>query len=193
MQRNIGPQSGNRPWICGHLLMTSLFYPAVLGGLFLFFLEDCYSLTTDAGRIPLVFAFIGILITFSLDFLYTWISREHYTFALFLSDLAILFFLFNAYRSLLEGLLRHTDITLFYLCLIGIHIICFVWDSFLITREAKPDGIVLYDVTALLLSISGLGLRDNAVSGIIILWVLGLASIFFFGRGILSTINKSSF
>ena len=131
----------NNPYSPGpicHLLITSLFYPAVLGGLFYTLLDECYFLGSDVNRIMIIILILGIIISFSIDFLYTWVSKDNYNWKLFILDIFILLLLFVGYKNLLDGLVKTISIRIFFLSFTIMHLLFLIWDLFLIPKMNEP-------------------------------------------------------
>lgn len=156
-----------------HLLITSLFYPAVLGAIFYSLLGSIYHLKLNINSVLQIITLLAIVIIFSFDFLYSWISKDHYSGMLFSLDLAILLLIYISYNSLLQGIIQGSSIALFFICFIIMHILYVIWDYALIPKERADNNIILYDLIGLITSILGYCfLRDNIIIGIIVLWLL---------------------
>lgn len=155
-----------------YTLTTSLFYPAVLGALIYFFLEDLSSLILDSQRIIYMVASMGIVVSFSIDFIYSVASKAFYSLGLFVSDCAVLILLFISYKNLMDGLKRSTNIRTFFIGFCLINIIFFVWDYAVTKRYVKNHRIIIFDLSGLLLSSIGLiFFYEIAAQGVIFLWI----------------------
>src|ERR1700733_10376717 len=116
-----------------HFLMTSLFYPAVRGVVFYSMLESFSHIGRGLGLL-LPLAYIGIVISFSIDFIYTYSSGSTCTFWLFLADMFVLLLLVVGYTSLIDALRTNTPSTTFLTAYGVIHAIFICWDLALIPR-----------------------------------------------------------
>jgi hypothetical protein len=173
-----------------YILMTSLFYPAVLGGLFYAFLEECYRCKDEINRLVYLVACLGIIGSFSLDFLYTWISKKHYTLKLFLADIIVLFLIFIAYRDLVDGIARTSNVGLFFLCFIFVHCIFAIWDLFFIPRRTRLTNIIIYDFVGIIFSTIGyMKFKTSPLLGVILLWIFTLSLIFLSGRKLVKSVK----
>lgn len=177
-----------------YLLITSLFYPAILGSIFYTLLEGCYEIKSDLKSLLIIISLSGILISFCMDFLYTWVSKNHYTGKLFIADLSILLLIVLAYRNLIEGIVKNVYIGKFFLCFLLIHLIFLIWDFFLIPSSGSSLKIKLYDVLGLILSLVGL-LRffDSPIFGVGFLWIFTVGSIITVGLDSIKKINSSEY
>ncbi len=186
----MGEKNRVKPLRFYFILITSLFYPAVLGGLFYTLLEECYRCKGDINRVIYLVACLGIIGSFSLDFLYTWLIKKHYTFKLFLADIIILFLIFIGYRDLVDGIACGSDIGLFFLCFILIHCIFLIWDLFLIPGKARLKNIIIYDLLGLFFSVIGyIYFRTSFLSGVILLWIFTFSLIFLSGRKLVKVVK----
>ncbi len=174
-----------------HFLITSLFYPAVLGGLFYSLLDNCYTCSINLKSFFIIMACIGIIATFSIDYLYTYTSKTHYSTILFAFDIVILFFLFIGYQNLIKGITSDTNISLFFISFIVMHSIFLLWDFFFVPKDSVPPKIIFYDVLGLALAIIGLSaFKRSAEFGVIFLWIYTFLSVRFLGKDILEVVNK---
>ena len=155
-----------------YILMTSLFYPAVLGVIFYSILESFAQLSAKANTALLLVAYGGILISFSFDFLYTFVSRS-YPVTLFVSDIAVLVLLVVGYSSLINALGKSTTPKVFLLCYSLIHLIFVIWDLTLIPKKEVRWLIVCYDISGLVVSsLIYLLVPDSVPAALATLWVL---------------------
>lgn len=155
-----------------YTLTTSLYYPAALGAVFYFALVDIAS-GISGSDILLLLGYGGILLTFSIDFLYSVSARDYYVPSLFVSDMLILLLMVSAYTSLLDGLRGGSSFLRFYWSLGLIHAVFVVWDAWLARRVGGNRGlsILVYDLLGLLASVVGVLLfRSSAVAALSVLW-----------------------
>jgi hypothetical protein len=102
-----------------HILVTSLYYPAVLGVVFFSALDTLVFAHSFSEALPILVAYIGILTTFSVDLLYSLASRKYYTLLLFVADLVILLLMFLAYTSLIRAIELGASAIRFYWAYVG--------------------------------------------------------------------------
>lgn len=164
-----------RPSPFYHVVMTSLFYPAVLGVIFYSVFQNFTLVAQDHQYILLAIASIGIVISFTVDFLYTYSSAKEYPIALFACDIVILFFLFLAYDALVSGIQRDGSVVLFFISYTVIHGIFLAWDLTLIPKKSLSKTIVAFDATGFAASVAGLALfRESVVGALVLLWCLAI-------------------
>lgn len=176
-----------------YILITSLFYPAILGTIFYFLLEDFSLITLDKTKFIYVIASLGIIVSFSIDFLYTYTHKSFYSKILFIFDIIILFLLFLSYKSLIAGLKSSKDIHIFFLGYILIHIIFFIWDVFYIPSEKRSVRLIVYDLAGLILSIFGFCFfGKNPIGGVVYLWLSTFAYFFIGYKDIFPLINSEN-
>ncbi len=171
--------------------MTSLLYPAILGTLFYNLLDDFSHIGEGLGKVIYVIASVGIVVNFSLDYMYTYVSKSVYTYKLFISDLIVLFFLFLSYKSLMDGLKTSGTIQLFYTGFIVMHCIFILWDLIFIPKENRITSIIIYDVMGLFLALIGFWrFSAQPISGVIILWIITSAFIVLSLKEVIKLLNK---
>ena len=124
----------------------------------------------------LIVAYIGIVTAFSIDFLYSYATKEYYSVKLFVADLVVLVFLLLASRALVEGITENVDVWFFFVSYMVIHVVFLIWDLILLDRRLRRTSIIAYDVCGLTISLIGLlFFRDSVVAAIIILWACSIA------------------
>ncbi|MFX0199040.1 MAG: hypothetical protein ACFFCW_23200 [Candidatus Hodarchaeota archaeon] len=161
-----------------YILITNLFYPAILGALFYFLLADFSSIIISSNKFAYALASLAIVISFSVDFLYTYSSKRFYSKILFLLDIFILLFLIISYKDLIDGIKLEKAITLFFVGFILIHSIFIIWDLLLIPNRKGLRRTILFDFLGLLLALIGLAFfRHYAIVGMIFLWIHSFLSI----------------
>jgi len=158
------------------VLVTCLFYPAILGYLFYFLLDRLTWGGFTLDSLVLIVAYIGIVTAFSIDFLYSYATREYYSARLFVADLVILVFLLLASRALVEGITENDDVWFFFVSYTAIHVVFLIWDLILLDRSLRRASIIAYDACGLIISLIGLlFFRDSVVAAIITLWACSIA------------------
>lgn len=161
------------------VLMTSLFYPAILGAVFYSMLESFSRLGTDSSGLLLTFAYVGIVISFSIDFMYTYSSRSKYAVMLFLSDLLVLLLLVVGYTNLIDSLHKSTVAIVFLITYLAIHAIFVCWDLILIPKSDVSRLVVAYDITGFVVAAVGLIFwRHSSLTGFVVLWIVTLFYVF---------------
>jgi hypothetical protein len=141
--------------------------------------------------VMLVLAFIGIVIAFSIDFLYSYAAIKYYTWKLFISDLAIVCLLLLASRALIEGVTTGHKIWLFYLSYVVIHLIFIIWDLLLLDKKFRKNPMILYDFIGLIISITGLiFFRNSIIAAIIILWACSISYLIIGWKSIIKIVEK---
>lgn len=161
------------------VLMTALYYPAVLGVVFFSMLQTFAALNTDLKTWLLLSCYVAMAISFSVDFLYTYSAKERYPISLFASDNLVLLLLLISYTSLIDALKNDTSATWFLASYSLIHFVFVIWDLWLISREHVSKWILGYDIFGLVLSIVGLlFFRGEPIHALIILWVLTVLYLF---------------
>lgn len=155
-----------------HVLNTSLFYPALLGSIFFYLLEDFNSIIIDLNKLIYIIAALGIIISFSVDYLYTYSTKSIYTWKLFILDLLIIILLFLSYKTLLFGIKQSAPIKIFYIYFLSIHLIFIVWDLFCIPKSHKSKKILFFDFSGLCLTaIFYFFFFQKPLYGVIFLWI----------------------
>ena len=124
----------------------------------------------------LIIAFVGIVVAFSIDFLYSYAAKANYSLKLFIADLAIVGFLLLASRALIEGITEGVDIWFFFVSYVAIHTIFLVWDLILLDRRLRRISVIAYDFSGLTISVIGLVFfRDSVIAALITLWLCSIA------------------
>jgi hypothetical protein len=165
--------------ICLFILNTSLFYPALLGTIFYLLLEDFNSIANDNIRILYVISALGIIISFSVDFLYTYASKSIYNWKLFTFDILIILLLFLSYKTLINSLKYSEPIKPFFTYFILIHAIFIVWDLLIVPENRKSKKIIIFDFFGFILTLLGLIWFSNyPLYGVIFLWIFAVFYIF---------------
>lgn len=173
-----------------YLLITCLFYPAVLGSIFYTLLEGCYKPDLNLQGFLCISILVGILLCFCIDFLYTWVSKKYYSGKLFLSDIFILLLIVLAYRNLMDGVVKNLRVDIFFICFFLMHMIFSIWDFLLIPRLESSIKIKVFDIFGLLLSFLGyMKFYDNPLLGVISLWILTIGAVLTVGIESLKKIN----
>lgn len=159
-----------------HILVTSLYYPAILGYLFYCVVNELTSEKFTVDSVFLIVAYIGIVAAFSVDFLYSYASHKYYSVRFFIADLVIVTLLFLASRTLIKGIGENSDLWLFFISYSLIHVIFAIWDLVLINRRDRKVALIAYDFFGLVISLIGLFLfRDSFIAAIVILWLCTIA------------------
>jgi len=158
-----------------YVLNTSLFYPALLGSIFFFLLEDFNSIVLDLNRIIYIAGALGIIVSFSVDYLYTYASKSIYSWKLFILDLFIIILLFLSYKTLINCIKLSLPIKNFFVFFALIHIVFVTWDLFFIPKDRKSLKILLFDFIGLALSVFCYFLFfQKPWYGVIFLWIFTL-------------------
>jgi hypothetical protein len=161
------------------VLMTSLFYPAILGVVFYSMLESFSRIGRDNSGLLLTLAYVGIVVSFSVDFMYTYSSKSTYAVMLFLSDLLVLLLLVVGYTNLIESLHKGTAATLFLATYLIIHAIFICWDLILIPKSNVSALVVTYDAVGLVVTLAGLIFwRQSSMTGFVVLWLVTIFYVF---------------
>jgi hypothetical protein len=156
-----------------YILVSSLFYPAILGALFYLFLNDLLYQNVSIFNWLYWLASIGIIVSFSIDYLYTVILEKEYTVALFIIDIVVITLLFISYNILIQAIKNQTDAKIFYLCFIAIHALFTIWDLFFIKKELWEKNIIIYDIIGTALSIIAyIFLPQETFWGVVFLWII---------------------
>lgn len=158
-----------------YILVTSLFYPAVLGAIFYFLIDGFPSIVNYQTKIYYILTSLAIVISFSIDFLYTYAASTFYNRILFISDLIIIFLLLCSYKSLLSGIKTNSPIPYFFICFFLIHVVFIFWDLFFIPKERKSLKIIFFDIISLVITIIAyFQFREIFLSGVIYLWCFAI-------------------
>jgi hypothetical protein len=170
--------------------MTSLFYPAVLGTVFFSMLDSFSRIGQGIGAALLTFVYVGIVLSFSVDFIYTYSSRSSYTAALFISDTIVLLLLVIGYMGLINAVRVDTAATVFLLAYLGIHGIFLCWDLALIPKADWSRLVVAYDIVGFVVTLAALAFwRDQSIAGVVVLWV---TTVFYIVVGIVEIFPRIS-
>ena len=183
---------GKHPFL--YTLTTSLYYPAVLGVVFYSALTHV-SAGVSLEDLPLLFAYGGILLAFSIDFLYSVAARDYYGTSLFISDTLVLLLMVSAYTSLLEGVRHGGSLARFYLSLGLIHFVFILWDAWCVPHAGgrRTPSLVVYDALGLLASVVGLLVfRSSRIAAISVLWTCAILYLALGLPAIRSALQKGS-
>jgi len=155
-----------------YLLTTCLFYPAVLGVVFYESLGACAGIAQEAGVPTLLLAYVAVLTTFSVDFLYSVASKTYYGVSLFVADLVILLLLFVGYRGLLAALCGSGSPSPFFASYALIHFVFLLWDALLARGLPRRAQILIYDACGLAASLAGFFFfRSSVAAALGLLWL----------------------
>ncbi len=132
-----------------YLLMTGLFYPAVLGTLFYAVMQAVTGPLRAKTDVLLLLCYIACLVSFSVDYLYTVSSKNEYGRLLFVSDIVILVLLYIAYSSLITSASNNQSPKTFFLAYTLIHSVFTIWDLSLIPRSRIDPTVLTYDLLGL--------------------------------------------
>lgn len=158
-----------------HVLITSLFYPALLGSIFFYLLEDINSRNLNLTNIIYFIAALAIIVSFSVDFLYTYSVKTLYNWKLFIFDLIIIIALFFSYKTLLSSIINSSDVKTFYSYFVIIHLVFLVWDLIFIPKKNKSKKIIAFDICGLILTVLFyFFMYSRAWYGVLYLWIFTL-------------------
>ena len=138
-----------------YVTMTGLFYPAILGAFFYYLLENFIGLTKDWSRVVYIVTLFAIVVSFSIDFLYTYVTKKFYTLPFFILDCFTLGLLVGGYKNLVDGLKSNTNIGVFFVCFSIMHILFLVWDTILLPKAYRKPKVILFDSLCILLFFIG--------------------------------------
>lgn len=181
-----------------YILITSLYYPAVLGAIF-YSLIDCFpNVMEDKNNILYILAALSIMISFSVDFLYSYASRAFYSVIHFIFDLLIITLLFCSYKALINGIKNSGPIPFFFIGFIFIHIIFIIWDIFFVPKD-KGNGkfkafnlMTIFDSIFLLFTILCFMIfRDSYKLGILYLWIFTIPYMII-GSNVIKELSKAT-
>lgn len=163
-----------------YVLITSLYYPAILGTLIFLMLNDIATIGTAnfTSSMLMIVASLGIVVSFTFDYLYSLSFKEHYSLKFFLFDIVILYLLLISYNSLLKSIKQASEFSTFFSCYTVIHVIFTIWDVFVINSKDRSYTIILYDIIGSILSVVGYYcFRNDSYAAVSLLW---LTTIFYF-------------
>ncbi len=182
----------NKSSVVYHTLISNLYYPALLGAFFYIFIENFSKIKLETNIFIYLCSLLLIIISFSIDYLYTIASKSFYSIFHFVSDILIIILLFLGYSNLIESLNNNnTNIGLFFFSFVAIHSIFILWDLFFIPQIERKSSIIAFDFVGFILALIGFFFfRAIPVFGTIFL-LLHTIAYFYFGLKYISTLlNK---
>lgn len=164
-----------------YTLITSLYYPAVLGAIFYFLIDYFPRIMEDNNNIFYILASLAIVISFSVDFLYSYASQSFYSVIHLIFDLCIVTLLFCSYKSLINGIKNSSPIPFFFIGFVLIHIIFVIWDIFFVPRDKSCvklktlNSMTILDGLFLLIALfCYFKFKNNYKIGILYLWIFSI-------------------
>src|SRR6266702_5124818 len=157
-----------------YVLITTLYHPAILGTLIYSMLNDIASFGSGSLSVDImiIVASLGIVVSFTFDYLYSLSFKEHYSMKYFVFDIVILYLLLISYNSLLKSIKQVSEFSTFYSCYTLIHIIFTIWDVFVVNKKDRSYSIISYDILGSIFSVVGYyGFRSDSYAAITLLWV----------------------
>jgi hypothetical protein len=157
-----------------YVLITSLYYPAILGTLIYTMLNSIATFDTVnfSKNVIMIVASIGIVVSFTIDYLYTVSFKHSYSIKLFIFDIVILYLLLIAYNTLLHSIMVSNNFSNFFVFYSLIHIVFLGWDILMLEKSERSWPIIAYDATGIILSVVGyFCFRYDSFAAVCLLWV----------------------
>jgi uncharacterized membrane protein len=175
-----------------YTLVSNLYYPALLGAFFYILIDNFSTIDLEINKFIYLLSLLLVVVSFSIDYLYTIASKSFYSLFHFIGDIFIIFFLFLGYKNLIEAINNSSiNISQFFFSFIAIHLIFIFWDLFFTPKLESKSSIIAFDIIGLVFAISGYLFFNASIYAGAIFLLLHTIAYFYFGlKYITSLLNN---